>query len=100
MRDVEQLKRLPPALALTADFDLLRDVGIEFAHKVGWITCVGRCMDLTAILQLQKADNEVHWKHHPDLTHGFLRFGPWRQGRLFGTKEMGHLLASSCMALK
>jgi acetyl esterase/lipase len=36
MQDLDVLKDLPPALVYTCGFDPLRDVGVEYAHKVGF----------------------------------------------------------------
>ncbi|KAI0636918.1 Alpha/Beta hydrolase protein [Trametes polyzona] len=77
MQDIDTLKGVPQALVFTAGFDPLRDVGVEYAHK------------------LQKAGNTVRWIHHADLTHGFLQFGPWSQECLDATKEMGKALGEA-----
>ncbi|OSC99103.1 hypothetical protein PYCCODRAFT_1438711 [Trametes coccinea BRFM310] len=71
MQDIESLRAVPPALVFTCGFDPLRDVGVEYAHK------------------LQEAGNTVDWTHHPDLTHGFLQFGPWSEDCLNATQQMG-----------
>ncbi|KAI2635722.1 hypothetical protein GGS26DRAFT_510028 [Hypomontagnella submonticulosa] len=47
MQPVEKLEDLPPAAVFTCGFDLLRDVGLEFAEK------------------LQKGGNRVAWRHYP-----------------------------------
>ncbi|KAI0331114.1 hypothetical protein GY45DRAFT_1322820 [Cubamyces sp. BRFM 1775] len=77
MQDADKLRDVPPALVFTAGFDPLRDVGVEYAHK------------------LQKAGNAVHWTHHPDLTHGFVQFGPWCDECLDATKDMGRVLGET-----
>ncbi|KAI0748175.1 Alpha/Beta hydrolase protein [Daedaleopsis nitida] len=77
MQPVSGLKELPPALVFTAGFDPLRDVGVEYASK------------------LQEAGNTVEWTHHPDLTHGFLQFGPWSDNCLNATKGMGEALSKT-----
>ncbi|KAI0362170.1 hypothetical protein OH77DRAFT_1416389 [Trametes cingulata] len=77
MQDIDNLKNVPPAMVFTAGFDPLRDVGVEYAHK------------------LQKAGNAVHWTHHPELTHGFLQFGPWSEECLNATKDMGRVLGDA-----
>ncbi|EAL23149.1 hypothetical protein CNBA4940 [Cryptococcus deneoformans B-3501A] len=74
MQDVGNLKDLPPTYVFTAGFDPLRDVGVEYAHK------------------LQEAGNEVVWRHRPDLTHGFLQFGHWSEECEEATKEVGKTL--------
>lgn len=59
MQDTAKLAGVPPAVVITCGFDPLRDVGVEYAHK------------------LDAAGNKVKWIHHDDLTHGFLQFGHW-----------------------
>ncbi|ETS75409.1 hypothetical protein PFICI_12353 [Pestalotiopsis fici W106-1] len=59
MQKADDLKGVPPAAVFTCGFDPLRDVGVEYAGK------------------LQKAGNQVHWHHFPELTHGFLQMAPW-----------------------
>lgn len=59
MQTTEELKNLPPARIYTSGFDPLRDVGVEYAHK------------------LQKAGNDVHWRHYPNMTHGWLQMTAW-----------------------
>ncbi|KAI0721042.1 alpha/beta hydrolase fold-domain-containing protein [Cerioporus squamosus] len=77
MQPVSSLIGLPPALVFTAGFDPLRDVGVEYASK------------------LEDAGTEVHWMHHPDLTHGFLQFGPWSDECLDATRGMGRALGKA-----
>jgi acetyl esterase/lipase len=71
MQSVEDLTGLPPASVLTCGFDPLRDVGVEYAHK------------------LQKADNNVEWNHFPDLTHGYLQISQWSERALEATSITG-----------
>lgn len=59
MQDIDCLRNLPQAAVFTCGFDPLRDVGVEYAHK------------------LQEADVDVRWHHYSDLTHGFLQMAPW-----------------------
>ncbi|TFK92108.1 hypothetical protein K466DRAFT_481296 [Polyporus arcularius HHB13444] len=80
MQPVSSLSGLPPALVFTAGFDPLRDVGVEYASK------------------LEDAGNEVYWMHHPNLTHGFLQFGPWSDECLTATKGMGIALGKALYA--
>ncbi|WVW85932.1 hypothetical protein I302_107970 [Kwoniella bestiolae CBS 10118] len=61
MQSPASLRDQPPAMVYTCGFDPLRDVGVEYAHK------------------LQEAGNKVEWIHHPDLTHGFIQFGYWSE---------------------
>ncbi|KAF2146996.1 uncharacterized protein K452DRAFT_314249 [Aplosporella prunicola CBS 121167] len=70
MQNVEDLKGLPPAAVFTCGFDPLRDVGVEFASK------------------LQKAGNQVKWKHFQDLTHGFLQLAPWSREAMEAVDEV------------
>ncbi|KAK8844793.1 hypothetical protein IAR55_006643 [Kwoniella newhampshirensis] len=74
MQDVEKLKDLPPAYVFTCGFDPLRDVGVEYAHK------------------LSRAGNRVKWVHHPNLTHGFIQFGFWSKDCEEATKGVGKAL--------
>ena len=74
MQSIDYLKNQPPALVFTSGFDPLRDVGVEYAHK------------------LQKAGNDVHWTHHPDKTHGWLQFGPWSKECYEATQDLGKQL--------
>jgi acetyl esterase/lipase len=57
MHSPEELKDLPPANVATCGFDLLRDVGVEYAER------------------LDEAGNLVIHDHHPELTHRVLQFG-------------------------
>jgi len=61
MQNVEDLKNLPPAAVFTSGFDPLRDVGVEYAHK------------------LDAAGNEVKWHHYGDMTHGWLQMTAWSE---------------------
>ncbi|KAI0193482.1 Alpha/Beta hydrolase protein [Astrocystis sublimbata] len=74
MQSVESLKGLPPTAVFTCGFDPLRDVGIEYASK------------------LQKAGNEVEWRHYADLTHGFLQMAPWSKEAMKATNEVAELV--------
>jgi len=55
------LKNLPPAAVFTSGFDPLRDVGVEYAHK------------------LDAVGNEVKWHHYGDMTHGWLQMTAWSE---------------------
>ncbi|EGN94534.1 hypothetical protein SERLA73DRAFT_188494 [Serpula lacrymans var. lacrymans S7.3] len=71
MQPISSLKDLPPAHIYTCGFDPLRDVGIEYAHK------------------LERAGNTVKWTHFGNLTHGFLQLAPWSEEAMKATKEVG-----------
>ncbi|KAI0808771.1 Alpha/Beta hydrolase protein [Xylaria sp. FL0064] len=74
MQSVENLKGLPPAAVFTCGFDPLRDVGVEYASK------------------LQKAGNEVVWRHYGNLTHGFLQMAPWSEDAMNATQEVAQVI--------
>lgn len=59
MQSIDYLRGVPPAAVFTSGFDPLRDVGVEYAHK------------------LQQAGNTVEWFHYPDMTHGWLQMTAW-----------------------
>ncbi|KAI0406578.1 Alpha/Beta hydrolase protein [Xylaria palmicola] len=73
-QNVESLKDLPSAAVFTCGFDPLRDVGVEYASK------------------LQKAGNEVVWRHYGNLTHGFLQMAPWSEDAMKATKEVAEVI--------
>ncbi|KAK3938325.1 alpha/beta hydrolase fold-domain-containing protein [Diplogelasinospora grovesii] len=52
MQPARDLKGQPPTTVFTSGFDPLRDVGVEYAHK------------------LSEAGVDVHWHHYKNLTHG------------------------------
>ncbi|KAL0934900.1 alpha beta hydrolase fold-3 domain protein [Colletotrichum truncatum] len=68
MQKTEYLTDLPPTAIFTCGFDPLRDVGVEFAHK------------------LEEAENTVSWRHFDTLTHGFLQMAPWSEEAMKATK--------------
>jgi acetyl esterase/lipase len=70
MQKVEYLKGVPPAAVFTSGYDPLRDVGVEYAHK------------------LQKVGNEVHWHHYPDMTHGWLQLTAWSEDAKKAVKDV------------
>ncbi|GAW11395.1 hypothetical protein ANO14919_007390 [Xylariales sp. No.14919] len=74
VQSVQNLKGLPPATVFTCGFDPLRDVGVEYASK------------------LQKAGNEVVWRHYGDLTHGFLQMAPWSEDAMKAMKDVALLV--------
>ena len=79
MQPVDALHDLPPAVVFTAGFDPLRDVGVEYAHK------------------LQAAGNQVQWLHQPELTHGFIQMTRWSEKCRKATEEVGHRLKQALL---
>lgn len=59
MQSIDYLKEQPPAAIFTSGFDPLRDVGVEYAHK------------------LEKAGVPVTWFHYAEMTHGWLQMTAW-----------------------
>ena len=74
MQPVDKLGGQPPAHVFTCGFDPLRDVGIEYAHK------------------LESAGVKVEWMHYPPLTHGFLQLAPWSKEAMRATQNVGQAL--------
>ncbi|WVR08950.1 hypothetical protein IAU60_006009 [Kwoniella sp. DSM 27419] len=70
MQPVDKLGNQPPASVYTSGFDPLRDVGVEYAHK------------------LQKAKNEVVWHHYEDMTHGWLQMTAWSDRAVSAVKDV------------
>lgn len=70
MQKIEDPKNQPQTILFVCDFDLLRDIGAEYGHK------------------LEKAGVDIKWFHHPELTHGFLQMAPWSSEAMSATK--GH----------
>jgi acetyl esterase/lipase len=70
MQSLEYLKGVPRAGVYTSGFDPLRDVGVEYAHK------------------LQKAGNQVEWRHYDDLTHGWLQMTAWSNESAGAVKDV------------
>lgn len=70
MQDVKKLADQPPAGVYTSGFDPLRDVGVEYAHK------------------LQEAGVEVAWHHYPGMTHGWLQMTAWSEDAVGCVKEV------------
>lgn len=70
MQSLEYLKGVPPAAVFTSGFDPLRDVGVEYAHK------------------LECAGNTVHWHHYAELTHGWLQLTAWSQEAVSAVKDI------------
>ena len=79
MQPVDALHDLPPALVFTAGFDPLRDVGVEYAHK------------------LQAAGNRVQWVHEPELTHGFIQMTRWSEKCRQATEVVGRRLQQALL---
>ncbi|EMC99467.1 hypothetical protein BAUCODRAFT_29819 [Baudoinia panamericana UAMH 10762] len=59
MQSNDELKGVPPARVFTSGFDPLRDVGVEYAHK------------------LSQVGVDVKWRHYEDCTHGWLQMTAW-----------------------
>lgn len=71
---------LPPALLVTAGFDMLRDVGHAYAQK------------------LAAAGNAITYVHHPDLPHGFIQMTRHSRRCLEATEELAGLLGERLRA--
>lgn len=61
---------VPPAAVFTSGFDPVKDVGVEYAHK------------------LECAGNTVHWHHYAELTHGWLQLTAWSQEVVKAVKDI------------
>ncbi|KAJ9621907.1 hypothetical protein H2203_006787 [Taxawa tesnikishii (nom. ined.)] len=70
MQSIDKLKGAPPAGVYTSGFDPLRDVGVEYASK------------------LRKAGNEVKWRHHDKMTHGWLQMTAWSDDAVQAVQEV------------
>lgn len=70
MQEPDKLKGLPPAAVYTSGFDPLRDVGVEYAHK------------------LEKAGNKVIWHHYDAMTHGWLQMTAWSEAAVSCVKDV------------
>ena len=68
---------LPPALLVTCGFDMLRDVGHEYARK------------------LAAAGNALTYVHYPDLPHGFIQMTRHSSRCLEATQEVARLLGQA-----
>jgi len=71
MQEAKDLLNQPPAAIFTNGFDPLRDVGIEYARKLGLATV------------------PVQWRHYNDLAHGWLQMTAWSQAARNATAEVG-----------
>lgn len=71
MQEASELLGQPPAAIFTNGFDPLRDVGIEYANKLGL------------------AGGLVQWRHYDDLAHGWLQMTAWSQAARKATVEVG-----------
>lgn len=69
MQDLDKLKDLAPATVYTSGFDPLRDVGVEYAHK------------------LDKAGNKVIWRHYDAMTHGWLQMTAWSEAAVSAVND-------------
>jgi acetyl esterase len=65
---------LPKAVLVTCGYDMLRDVGHEYAKK------------------LATAGNDLTYVHYPDLPHGFIQMTSHSKRCLEATQELGRLL--------
>ena len=65
---------LPPALLVTCGYDMLRDVGHQYAQK------------------LAASGNAITYVHHPDLPHGFIQMTRHSRRCLEATEELAGLL--------
>ena len=75
-------RTVPPAVLFTNGFDPLRDVGVEYGHK------------------LQKAGVQVMWKHCLAMTHGFLQMALWSEMAMEATRDVGKELKKLAFADK
>jgi len=71
MQEANELLNQPPAAIFTNGFDPLRDVGIEYARKLGL------------------AGVPIQWLHYDDLAHGWLQMTAWSQAARNATVEVG-----------
>ena len=70
MQAFDKLAGQSPDCIFICGFDILRDVGVEYAHK------------------LQAAGVKIVWKHYLRLTHGFLQFAPWSKAAMAAIKDV------------
>jgi acetyl esterase/lipase len=78
MQSVEYLEGVPRASVYTSGFDPLRDVGVEYAHK------------------LDKAAVEVKWRHYDGMTHGWLQMGAWSEEARKAISDVAEDLKKFC----
>jgi acetyl esterase/lipase len=78
MQSIEYLKGVPKASVYTSGFDPLRDVGVEYASK------------------LQKAGNEVFWRHYDDMTHEWLQMTAWSEDAVKAIEDVAADLKVFC----
>src|SRR5437899_1182685 len=73
----KDLKRLPPALVVTAEFDPLRDEGEAYAAR------------------LREGGNQADLKRYPGMIHGFFGMGPLLTKAREATKEAASALRAA-----
>jgi len=73
----KDLKRLPPALVVTAEFDPLRDEGEAYAAR------------------LREAGNQTQVKRYPGMIHGFFGMGPLLTKAREATKDAASALRTA-----
>lgn len=71
MQPASELVGQPPAAVFTNGYDPLRDVGIEYARKLG----------LAGVI--------IQWRHYDDLASGWLQMTPWANAARDATLEVG-----------
>jgi len=70
MQSVGYLKGQTPAAVFTSGFDPLRDVGVEYAHK------------------LDEGGNKVSWHYYDRLAYGWLQMTAWSNEAVDAVKDV------------